>query len=982
MGIHGGFRQSDVGPTKGRKTVIIFDAPNPLAAVQEPYFTVTRKAQEVAKDKLSSLVDVEHVMGAGIRLKSTFTSQSGITESSFGQNGQIAAADVDAHPSLVSYKSNYDEPDNAERLTTFSLARAVSGGSFATITSKAIVSGSPVVSAASNSGLQGRLVRVMDTLNNVAADKWLLFRILVMGNVANIRGDIFGITWSSIPTCEASPGTSAERGVGRWHLRLDAEGIYGLYELVESGAWLLRDSGSVGSSGPLFSIMLGSDAFLSASGYQGTKMAVLDTLSKSVGKFQPAEVVNASILGSSAGATKYHAITHKLANLSTTPLVPMEGPVSVDVRSDLRTAFSLLVEKFKTTGSFIDSAFDVGFYPTNSAPLVVTYAGSIPSGTSISLKLYRSDTDAEVTGGATLWSNEKGGAVSFALPSSGTIGGTLPPTSYYVKFTLNGDGERTPTITRYTARRVAIINNNTVTQTRIEDARGTAPSLPTLFITESVEINGATENPAQETARATIAVLGSAYQTIKNKRGNPVDIVVLDENDNLLTVLFRGRVAATKEKPIPTRGTSTAQYPKPGSFLLEITCESTWARMKDNRARSRFSPDALDQTQRSPDGQPYATEWARECLYACGIPDSRIDIPSLTIPMFAASSDDLVIESGDYLPDRALSVVEDYFGARLIVDHNAGTDGNGMVRMSQKKAPPYNYLAKFYRDHPGSGKLIHAPGAYPDVTNGSQTVKCTYMEGNSIETNGERAEGNAVIVYGGVSAGRNPSRVSAYCFNPVSFNPFNLAPGHTFYPNPDSPDYLENCVLIEAWNYSLTTQEAVNWYARRIFDQACFGREYVTFTAPLLFVTDVNDSKQYRPRALRAGDVVQIQQVDGTFRNYILSQVNPRIMKDFDQGAQYQAFTQTNIDSVGQAYSSFDLFSMTREYIKQSVRAMTGKHDPRLEMSANKGWQINATTIFEGFPHRMRSGSPLQYLDPGASTFGQFRFLPGYDVPA
>ena len=392
---------------------------------------------------------------------------------------------------------------------------------------------------------------------------------------------------------------------------------------------------------------------------------------------------------------------------------------------------------------------------------------------------------------------------------------------------------------------------------------------------------------------------------------------------------------------------------------------------------------------------PTVTSSMRKICRTIGWSDAVLDIPELPIPLY--DYEQMVLEPGTLAGELVAEMAEEYLGAHVVLDPNASSDGNDngtMIRLIQRKHPPYRNLARFYINHPGSGKVLHAPGSYPSITISGfddQPVQCTFIESGD-QTRIEPAEANCVFVQGGAfnpeyegyaplpnqaTSSTSGSILTSFAFNPTSYNPFGLAPDHPHYPI-QSVDSLDEIVRIEVFDAGLPNQAACDWVCRRVFDQACFAREFMTFAAPLLLVTDTSDSMQIRPRKLRVGDPVQIQQPDNTFRQYIVTRCDPAYEKDYIQFAHYECVTQTNIDVFGQPYSMYDLFSLTRDRIRQMKRALGHPARQRVNKSRSRELSVVQGGVL-GYPSPKVPWTPIQYIDPSQSNFGQFKFMPDYD---
>jgi hypothetical protein len=101
--------------------------------------------------------------------------------------------------------------------------------------------------------------------------------------------------------------------------------------------------------------------------------------------------------------------------------------------------------------------------------------------------------------------------------------------------------------------------------------------------------------------------------------------------------------------------------------------------------------------------------------------------------------------------------------------------------------------------------------------------------------------------------------------------------------DPTHPDYIGYEVPLLYIDPNLSTEAAVKWIARRLYDVMAHAIKGIRFTAPLLLVTDSSDTYQKRPRMLRYYDPVL---VDGI--QFLVRSCNPSYKKDGMQFATYE----------------------------------------------------------------------------------------------
>ena len=299
-----------------------------------------------------------------------------------------------------------------------------------------------------------------------------------------------------------------------------------------------------------------------------------------------------------------------------------------------------------------------------------------------------------------------------------------------------------------------------------------------------------------------------------------------------------------------------------------------------------------------------------------GYPDSLLDVPQLETRFFQTEGDYL-IEGFTGITGKLQDLAANYLGMYNRWDDSAGQFGMWRLAFYPKPsggADDYNALAEFHDEPPGgwgaAGRvLVHDPALYPDtleqrdlggVTSGStvivpprsfvQTVRHTFMQIATLRSKVVPPEANRVYVSGvgtqiawngltpaqaaagapavsTVPQNNGPVRLHSELINPYSAK---FGASQPVPPDPTSPDYLGRPKLTAVFSRHLTSDAAVQFVCRRVFDRAAHGVTQLRFTAPALLVVDGGDDRQSFPRFLRYGDAVRYK---GT--TYIVRQCDP-----------------------------------------------------------------------------------------------------------
>lgn len=989
----------DVGPTQGRHTSVVFG--NYGFLLQEPYFNYQRIGGEIGGGNPANADDMEHVPGIGWRPESNLV-KSQIRSKSWVEDGTMNDAQATTS-ALIAYVVTAKKRSGAG-ITSTPLIAAQSGAGWL----KRVGSGQNWNTALTEeehtpveNGYDGwYLTYVWKSNESFDPNTGVSVKFIFPGGSFDGPAARF---YFSGPRGNDGLGFD---GFGRYRLSIYPLGKMVLHELIDMlegiKCWKKRDEWIAGVlDSKMITVSVMSDAIkdTKTGGWFGSRLVFLvnpGTMASPVGNRLIESLTSTAqdAIRSGIGVPTPH-IYHVPRNGAQS--AAHAGPLQIDLREDVRAFWQVMVARYRTSGSITDEPFDLGFYPTadSAAPLYVTMDCDMPTGTTFTPHLFRVDTGDEITGIPT----SQPFKFKFEVPELDENG---PVHRYYVKIDYTGTETIFGTLRSYRVHRPSLRQlEDLPTPIEVKDDRAPGEKrVPTVFITGTTSISGETENPSSGTARVTITNLTATGEDLRLRAGGIAEIRTnwTEDEDDKFSVLHRGILAGNTWRRLNPRSDLLAdaskQYPKLGAYEVDFDIGSEWRRLTRSPLPARL--ELVSASDLADNVIPDVTDAMKRICAMVGFTAQNVDIPDLPIPLY--DWEQMVLEPGTLAGELLTEMAQEYLGAHLVTDANAAVDGatdkGTVIRLIQRKSPPYRNLARFYIKHPGAGKVLHAPGSYPDVTISgfeSQPVACTFIEAGD-ETRIEPAECNSVFVQGGAglrgriaqnvepngaTSSTSETILTAFAFNPTSYNPFNLPVGHDHYPF-QSADALDEMVQVQVFDTSLTTQRAVNWVCRRVFDQCAFAREFHTFEAPLILITDTSDTKQIRPRKLRLGDPVQIQQPDGTFRQYLVSRCDPSYEKDHIQFARYECITQTNIDVFGQPYSMYDLFSLTRDRVRQLKRAFG--HPSRQKTNRRRSRELSVMQGgILGFPSPGVKWDPIQFIDPDDPLFGKFKFMPDYD---
>lgn len=879
-----------------RSTRITFDGHYP--SLIQPWFALTKRADDMARSGHSAKSNVVRLPGAGWVLKPYVFDPGKVHETTVGQDGiqSLGAGLATLAPSFV-------EKDFFRQSGLLDVAYTGAPSSGSPMWQKRVEAGASfdqrlsADQSAYPSPATSDDVVAMDraylSSSNFEPDDTALFRFFVPGSTIQAAGAIATLYF----TGPAGSDSFAD-GCGQYALKLFGDGLARLYErqtgVLGSSMWTLRDTFRWAHPqlvfGTMHQLCVGSDAaYIEATGrYVGRRMFFRTTATAQptgkgiVGPLIDA-LVSAAILAIDLDSGAFDSVYHKPGPSDHPAEV---APVRVDLRRDVRAICQVSKGQYPTEGELKDDQFTMGFPPTTDLPLVVEWYASTPSGCTVDVKVYDADTDVELTGGTTVFTDELGGQKSYTVNSG--------QDKYYAKAFFTGPGDKTPLLSELRFFR------DPLTETP-DQATTSFPQRSTMRQVDvtRVSVTGPGPDPSHETCGFGLQDYVGYAEFLKSRSGMPVKVdTTYDSGGVDRTVLFRGYVSEARGRK---RFTGDKSYPYAEAYAFDVTAMGEWRRLAEQLAPKRFS--WYDQGAQA----PYKiTEVVRTLLGTSGYPASMIDVPDLPLRLFSQNADEWVLEPGSSMADVIVDLARDYLGAYMVFDPNAGADG--MWRLLQQKTAPYNVLARFEQGHPGDGIVVSADGAYgtdaeTSPLGNAQTVVKTFVRKGTLEQWVVPPEGNIVTVYGyaggpnGAEAGQPEGAVlSQTLLNVRSYNFFNLDPAHANYPDGSHADYLGRIVPIKVYDPSLQGCEAVNWVCKRVYQAACFAQKYLSFEAPLILVTDADDAEQTNPRPLRFYDAVEAwNPVTEVYDTYVVASCNPTYTKDRHQMAHYELLTTTNI---------------------------------------------------------------------------------------
>lgn len=585
-------------------------------------------------------------------------------------------------------------------------------------------------------------------------------------------------------------------------------------------------------------------------------------------------------------------------------LVTSVNNIRIDVRRDLRVQLQVSTLGFPTTATLIDDDTVAGglCWTGNANPIVP--------------KVMASNTSSTYT-------------ITPSILDGTTFTTFIPGTGIFplVQFAFVSDGNDTPILWGYTLKQLPKIDTanpgSFVVSGKSYDIDMAAGDPQT----ESFTVSGIVDLPNVHTRldkRERFAANLATTYTPKNG-GGPVNIS-----------LSRGVITGNQGERKGVGRTSSGEAPDWYEYAL--TGAGMWDRLKEWVEGPFFRIYAMDPTAASNTILTWKiTDAIRDCLGACGFPDSQINIPDLPNRFWPGQTqklEDTTINPTANIAEWLVRVCRSYLGAFLHYEANAGAQGQWILIFGTPLVGGvYIPVLNFTQNSHGKFAPPTSLNAYPDGT-------VPYFK---MRKSTRRPDANLIVVLAPVPAtnANTLMAVPGVAANPLSYK----VPGMSTAPDPNHPDYLGYCKKIEiiadylyvpdsTGGYA-ATQQAVNWETRRLYDFLCHGQRIKTIKAPLAFIHDsriaTSASSGYRP--LRFQDPVAI---DGD-ATWLVKSVNPSYSNDGTQMANYELIQPI----AGQHFFGFDGKETIRRIRRMGVTQVNGA----LSHSSSVG-------IFAPSPHK------------------------------
>lgn len=584
----------------------------------------------------------------------------------------------------------------------------------------------------------------------------------------------------------------------------------------------------------------------------------------------------------------------------------------LDERADCRSVWSVSRALYFQNGNLVCNDVELPFVASDATPFYVQWYGNLPTGATITVRLFDAETGNELTAAGSSGSSVNYGWKGFDLTSGRTsdpAGKNLTRRKYrpIIQYTLPNSSK--PIVIR------GVKYYRDATWRQID---GSPTVIPTV---QGVSITGQDSDPTHETCSFKFADMQGAVSQLDVRAGMAmrVDVNYDTSDPTKITNVFSGYV----QKAIADvkGGTPALGLPVNGWKSYDVTCTGEWQRLMEAKTTQTWD-FSIDNQTISTTGKPWKVSDAIRTLIAdAGYEDENIDVPDIPIRLFPAGNplETIRIEymSAIYPVVNHLAML--YLGSWITWDGNATSSSGtphkmGCWRLLTPARPDssghYNILASFKTTPSLAATSGIRPrfrvdyqamesGTFNETTIHYPTV---WVKKRSLTKYVVPPEGNAVLVTGvglSLAPGIAPLQpLTTTIFNPYAIKfdgaPTTDANGRAM-PDTTCPDYTNGRpVWIVVNDGALWSQQAVDFWARRIYDIACHGQKRIRFTAPLIFVTDSQDTKQKHPRILRFGD-----QVLFNGQQFIVANVNPSWTElqggSRNQYALYELFTPAQI---------------------------------------------------------------------------------------
>lgn len=673
--------------------------------------------------------------------------------------------------------------------------------------------------------------------------------------------------------------------------------------------------------------------------------------------------------------------------------IPNENlqPIRTDIPPDHRSSHSIKQAVYAGSGTLqgLDFSFD-GPVPVGST-ITVQWNGYCPPGTELTFGLFN---DSGVTpifvAPTTLVNDQYGGEATYTLPQNDTLPFCFE--TYYPRFNFHTTGSNlSPVLTDYTVIKEATIEYVTGAELKIPKFVNSGTVVCDIA---NLEVTQGGPDPTQ--ASATFDVTDYQDFIAMFRRNGAIQIEIRQYPDpsgspEVYSVLHHGYVPgawAHQEKRATEVDGSIQKY--------SVTSQGPWVRLQSALTPSRLSLwDSFN-------AEPYrVTFMIKKLLLTAGFPDNMINIPVLPVKFFSTNSSDYVIEPYTPVLDLIMSWIHDYIGGYLVFDNNATveTDETRLYGewklIVRKPLTVSNPLCVFHR---GPSELATPPyvpkyllnvnevyntSVFKDKDGMGSDIARSFMIKETFQQRVEPPEATIVHVVGGAvtlpstSVSQSPAGalLSQWAVNVNAYNAFNLNPGDPGYPDTNkitNPEYVGYYMLLYVQDFTLQSQDAVNWVCRRYYDSSCTCRIHWTFKAPLVLITDSSDPNQIRLRPLRLYDEVWAEDEDGSFTRFVVADCTPIIEKSVNSVALYHLISAPTVADFQQG----PRYGTVREKLVKTVWQSQGTpvHSGQRSSVNRQVSLVQGSALM--LPHKR--GATLQTLDPTSPDFGKFKVITGW----
>lgn len=588
----------------------------------------------------------------------------------------------------------------------------------------------------------------------------------------------------------------------------------------------------------------------------------------------------------------------------------------IDVRRDIKPKIQISKTTFPALGYVLTdpiafpNEFGLGAAPEDRY-LYVTWFGETPAGTSIDVKLIRYGGKIDE---ASPYNPEAGTEYTAAV--SGTIGTagawkgfTVPVTEFMptvqVQVRLStSNPELTPTLYGLRLTRRAVIEDTPADPIELTGTSGAI----------SLSIIGPDQDPTMESANLQVSDLQGASERLKRRGFLPVEISTEYEDDSIdwedpesdvkRSILFDGYVESPQSRAIGIEHPLT-----PGlNASIGARLYTFVAHGKHLRGSMQFARQLIDfgwaRDEDTAAGNPQlawkVTTALRFAFRQMGYVDEELDFPDLDIRFFPNDEEGIRVQPGTDWMSWAVDQARNYLAGILVWDKNASestdpAEWRGMWRLVTSPPLPLSSPLAYFSysgaiDGEGTEWAPAAdPSAWPKRTISGREIPGTFIaKGSSNDIVIDAPSANCITVVGGVSDGT--ARVICTAPNVNSYRAVSGQPA----PDPENEDYIGFMKplyyvdsQISSSNNDLASA-AIQFITARLYQSLAHAKKTLPITAPLLLITDPDDTKQRRPRALRIGDQVMIVDRNGAEHPALVLSCNPTVEKDSIQMANYE----------------------------------------------------------------------------------------------